>query len=61
MSIVKIDFAEKADFPSPCNDILNKRDVPNIRICAAKLGLHKKADLLEMKVNTTKDGKVYAD
>ena len=38
------------------NDTYNKHNAPNIRICG-ELGLHKKANLLEMKVNSMKDGK----
>ena len=66
ISINKISFADKVDFPRP-----NKCHAPNIKhmlnsVCVTTgtlvlIRLHKKADLPEMKVNCTKDRKVCVD
>ena len=56
----------RPNFPGPIMHTINAMHL-TLSVCALTTGtvvlirLHKKADLLEMKVNGTKNGKVHAD
>ena len=57
----KMDFAVRPIFRGPVTLTINTMSL-NLKICTVVLiRLHKKADLLEMKVNGMKDRKVHVD
>ena len=69
-----MDFADKATFSGPITHIINVMCLTlkyaiTVTICVHNykhsdqklIGIHKKADLLKMKVNVTKHRKVHAD